>query len=61
MDESTEEIYLSFYDQLRPGVDMLWNNQFDEAEKYFEKKSETHPRHSLHYAEVIKYTIVLII
>lgn len=55
MEESTEEIYLSFYDELRPGVDMLWNNQFEEAEKYFGTKSTTHARHSLHWAEVHSY------
>jgi hypothetical protein len=34
------------------GINFIWNNKFNEAEKIFETKKDTNPRHALHYAEV---------
>jgi tetratricopeptide (TPR) repeat protein len=34
------------------GINLIWNNKFNEAEKIFETKKDTNPRHALHYAEV---------
>jgi tetratricopeptide (TPR) repeat protein len=42
------------YKWVTKGVDMIWNNQFDEAEKHFAPTKETSPRAALHFAEVRK-------
>ncbi len=49
---SSSSSAVHFYSDVEGGVDYLWNNQFDEAEEFFGKRQEIHPRHALHYAEV---------
>jgi len=34
------------------GINFIWNNKFSDAERVFETKKESNPRHALHYAEV---------
>ncbi len=34
------------------GINLLWNNKFDEADQVFKSKKDTNPRYALHYAEV---------
>lgn len=34
------------------GIDLIWDNKFEEAEKIFDTKRTTHARYALHYAEV---------
>jgi len=38
------------YAEVITGIDLIWNNKFDEADKLFETKKES-PRYALHYAE----------
>jgi len=35
------------------GVDHIWNNKFDDADKLFESKKDKDPRYALHYAEAV--------
>jgi len=39
------------YAEVIKGVNLIWNNKFEEAEKLFETKKGTSPRYALHYAE----------
>lgn len=40
------------YAEVIDGINLIWDNKFEEAEKLFSTKSNTHPRHALHHAEV---------
>jgi tetratricopeptide (TPR) repeat protein len=40
------------YAEVVDGINLIWDNKFEEAEKLFTTKSNTHPRHALHHAEV---------
>lgn len=40
------------YAEVVDGINLIWDNKFEEAEKIFGAKSATHPRHALHHAEV---------
>jgi hypothetical protein len=42
------------YKWVTKGVELIWNNQFDDAEKHFAATKDTSPRAALHYAEVKK-------
>lgn len=48
------------YTDVAKGVDFLWNNQIKEAEEFFQKAKDSHPRYALHYAEVSDYYAVCI-
>ena len=51
----------SYYKAALPGVQMMWNNQFNEAESLYTEKINTtkNPRYKMHFAEtrVIQYYI----
>lgn len=40
------------YAEVVDGINLIWDNKFEEAEKIFGSKSTSHPRHALHFAEV---------
>lgn len=40
------------FENIRSGINFLWNNRFDEAEKLFGEQKDTSPRYALHHAEV---------
>lgn len=40
------------YSEVIDGINLIWDNKFEEAEKLFSAKSPTYPRHALHHAEV---------
>lgn len=40
------------YSEVVDGINLIWDNKFEEAEKVFSSKSANHPRHALHHAEV---------
>lgn len=40
------------YEEVVEGINLIWDNKFVEAEKIFGAKSQSHPRHALHHAEV---------
>lgn len=40
------------YAEVVDGINLIWDNKFNEAEKIFSAKIQTHPRHALHHAEV---------
>lgn len=45
------------YSDVAKGVDLLWNNQIKDAEAFFQKGKNSHPRYALHYAEVRTFEI----
>jgi len=40
------------FEDIIEGINLIWNNKFDEAEKIFAAKKDASPRHALHYSEV---------
>jgi len=40
------------YAEVVDGINLIWDNKFEEAEKAFSSKSANFPRHALHHAEV---------
>lgn len=42
------------YSEVVDGINLIWDNKFEEAEKLFSVKSATYPRHALHHAEVLQ-------
>ena len=40
-----------YFEEVINGVNMFWNNKFQDAETYFSGKKEVYPRHALHFAE----------
>lgn len=40
------------YAEVVDGINLIWDNKFEEAEKVFSAKSANHPRQALHLAEV---------
>jgi len=49
----TEEKEDAQYEEIVVGVNLIWNNEFDEAKKLFATKKDTVPRYLLHYSEAI--------
>jgi hypothetical protein len=43
---------VSLYAKVIKGIDLMWNNEFDEAEQLFAAKKDSDPRYALHFAEV---------
>eukprot|EP00026_Physarum_polycephalum_P005662 Phypoly_transcript_05697.p1 GENE.Phypoly_transcript_05697~~Phypoly_transcript_05697.p1 ORF type:complete len:578 (+),score=105.71 Phypoly_transcript_05697:142-1875(+) len=50
---------LKMYEEVGAGVDLLWGNNFNEAEEVFQKKASSSPRHALHYGEVAFFRGIL--
>jgi len=40
------------YAEVVDGINLIWDNKFEEAEEVFSAKSANYPRHALHHAEV---------
>lgn len=40
-------------DDIDKGIELIWNNQFQEAEEIFSRKNTVHSRYALHFAEVV--------
>ena len=40
------------YSDVEQGLDLMWNNKFDQADEHFKKQKLSNPRYSLHFAEV---------
>lgn len=40
------------FEDIIEGINLIWNNKFEDAEKIFASKKDVNPRHALHYAEV---------
>jgi len=47
------------YTGLKEGLDLMWSNKFDQAEKVFAKHKEINPRFALHYAEVMVFRSII--
>lgn len=47
------------YEEVEKGVDMIWANQFNEAESLFLVHASSNPRHALHYSEVAFFRGIL--
>jgi len=45
-------LLLQMYSEVVDGINLIWDNKFEEAEKVFSAKSDNYPRHALHHAEV---------
>jgi hypothetical protein len=50
-------VLLQMYAEVVDGINLIWDNKFEEAEKLFSAKSANYPRHALHHAEVSQHYI----
>jgi hypothetical protein len=43
---------LDYLVEVQKGINLIWNNKFQEAEDFFAAKKDILPRFALHHAEV---------